>query len=162
MPFALLQVIESQLGELVATESTCNQEGKQRPITFALEPLPVWCLPQSLPLFCRQPVAQPDAEFLHTLDAPYSRSQIGTQEAALCRLIRQSPNGAKPEVNCTWREVTGLEVHPITDDHCLTERQPWLGAVPVHEFVNCMAIAALRVRAGKAVENRGLRDFKIW
>jgi hypothetical protein len=40
MPFALLQVAESRLGEFMATESAGHQDGKQRPITFALQPLP--------------------------------------------------------------------------------------------------------------------------
>src|ERR1039457_5206742 len=61
MPFALLYVVESQLGEFVATESTCKQEGKQCPITLALQPLAVWRLPKCLPLFGGQPVAEPDA-----------------------------------------------------------------------------------------------------
>jgi hypothetical protein len=36
MPFALLQVAEGQISELMATESTGQQECKQCPITFAL------------------------------------------------------------------------------------------------------------------------------
>jgi hypothetical protein len=58
--------------------------------------------------------------------------------------------------------MTGLEMYAIADNHSLAERQPWLGAVPVHEFVNGVAVTALGIRAGKAVENGGLRDFKIW
>jgi hypothetical protein len=42
-----------------------------------------------------------------------------------------------------------------------SDAQPWLGAVPVHEFVDGMAIATLGIRSGKAIENGGLRDFKI-
>ena len=56
MPFALLQVAESQLGKFMPTESTGQSEGKQRPITFALQPRAVRCLPECLPLpaLCRQ------------------------------------------------------------------------------------------------------------
>jgi hypothetical protein len=35
MPFTLLEVAESQFGELMTTESARQQEGKQRPITFS-------------------------------------------------------------------------------------------------------------------------------
>ena len=77
MPFALLQVAEGQLRELVATESTGQQYGKQRPVAFALQPLAVWCLPECLPLFGGQPVAESDAQLLDALDAPYPRSQVG-------------------------------------------------------------------------------------
>jgi hypothetical protein len=51
IPFALPQVAESQFGRFMPTDSTGQQEGKQRPITFALQPLAVRCLPECLPLF---------------------------------------------------------------------------------------------------------------
>ena len=79
MLFALLKVADSQAGEFVATESTCKQEGKQRPITFALQPLLVWRLLTYLRLFGSQPVSEPDAQLLYALDTPYSRSQVGAQ-----------------------------------------------------------------------------------
>jgi hypothetical protein len=47
MPFALLQMVESQLGKLMATEPAA------------------------------QPVAESDGQFLYALDTPYSRSQVG-------------------------------------------------------------------------------------
>jgi hypothetical protein len=53
------------------------------------------------------------------------------------------------------------QVHPIPNDHCLAEGKPRFGAVPIHEFVDGVAIAPLRIRARQTVENRGLRDFKI-
>jgi hypothetical protein len=74
MPFALLQVAESQLGEFMPTEAAGQQDGRQRPITFALQSLPVWRLPECLRLFRGQPVAGSDAQFLDTLDAPYPLS----------------------------------------------------------------------------------------
>ena len=52
-------------------------------------------------------------------------------------------------------------MHATANNHSLAEGQPWLGAVPVHEFVDGVAIAALGIRAGQAIENRRLRDFKI-
>jgi len=83
MPFALLQVAESQFRELMATESTGQQKGKQRAITFALQALAVWRLPECMRLFGGQPVAEPDAELLYALDPPNSRSQVGAQKAAI-------------------------------------------------------------------------------
>ena len=54
-----------------------------------------------------------------------------------------------------------LQVHPIPNDHCLAEGKPRFGTVPIHEFVDGVAIAPLRIRARQTVENRELRDFKI-
>ncbi len=45
MPFTLLKVCESQRGEFMAAESTCQQECKQGPITFSFQALAIWCLP---------------------------------------------------------------------------------------------------------------------
>src|SRR5260370_31881329 len=55
-----------------------------------------------------------------------------------------------------------FQVHSVTDDYSLAERQSRLRAVPVNEFINGMAIAALSVRAGETVENGGFGDFEIW
>jgi hypothetical protein len=49
--------------------------------------------------------------------------------------------------------MTGFQVHPVADDYSLAERQPWLGALPVHRFVNRMAIAALSIRARQAIHH---------
>jgi hypothetical protein len=38
MPFALLQMVESQRGKLVTTKSAGKQQGEQGPIPFALQP----------------------------------------------------------------------------------------------------------------------------
>ena len=50
MPFALLQVAESQLADLMATESAGQQDTEKLAITFAPQPLPAWRLPKCLPL----------------------------------------------------------------------------------------------------------------
>ena len=40
-------------------------------------------------------------------------------------------------------------MHALENNHSLAERQPWVGAVPVHEFVNGVAIPALGIGAGE-------------
>jgi hypothetical protein len=162
MRLALLQMINSQLGYLATPQSTSEQEGEKGTIAFALQPFPVRGLPKCVPLFGCQPIAQSDSQFLYTFDASDSGGQICAEEATLRRLVCQAPNRPKLEVDCTRRKVTRLEMHPITNNDSLAERQAWLGAVPVHKFINGVAIAALSVRARQAIENRGLRHLKIW
>lgn len=58
--------------------------------------------------------------------------------------------------------MSRLQMHPIANDHRLVEGEPWLGAVPIDEFVDGVAIAPLRIWARQTAENRGFRDFKIW
>ncbi len=161
MPFSLLKVADSQTGEFVATESAGEQYGKQRPITFALDLLAVWCLPECLTLFGAQPVTKPQAQFLYALDSPYSRSQARAEQPAVCRLIRKTADRSETKVDGTGSETARLQMHSISYDHGLAERQSRLGAVPLHEFVNCMPIAALSIGAGKTVEDRGFRGFEV-
>jgi hypothetical protein len=162
MSLPLLQVINVQLGDLVAPEPTRKQEREERSVTLALEPLPVRSLPERGPLFGRQPVAQPDAQFLYAFDTPDSSHQIGAEEAAVRSLIRQTANCPHPQVDRARREMPGLKMHPIANDNSLVEGESWLGAVPIHEFVDGVAIPPLRVWARQTAENRGLRDFKVW
>ena len=95
------------------------------------------------------------AQLLDALDAPYPRSQAGAQETAIRRLVCQPPDGPEPEVDRPWGEMARFQAHPGTDDNRLAERPSRLRAVPVHEFINGMTIAALSVRAGETVENGG-------
>ena len=50
MSFALLKMTYRQAGELVATEPTSKEHCKQGPIPFALDPIAIWSLPESLAL----------------------------------------------------------------------------------------------------------------
>ena len=50
MSFALLKMTYRQPGEFVATEPTSKKHCKQGPIPFALDPIAIWSLPESLAL----------------------------------------------------------------------------------------------------------------
>jgi hypothetical protein len=64
-----------------------------------------------MPLFCLNQLPNLAPSFFYTFHAPDSRGQIGAEEATLCRLGCQAANRPKPEVDCTWGETTGLEMH---------------------------------------------------
>ena len=53
-------------------------------------------------------------------------------------------------------------MHSVPKDHGFAERQPGLGTIPIHEFVDRVPVAALSIGAGKAVEDSGFRDFEVW
>jgi hypothetical protein len=57
--------------------------------------------------------------------------------------------------------MAGLQVHPVTDDNRFAERQSRLRAVPVYEFIDGVAIAPLRIWTRQAIDNCGLRNFKV-
>jgi hypothetical protein len=113
MPFPLLEVTEGQPGEFVATKSARAQEGEQGPITFALDLLPVGCLPEFLPLLGAQPVAKPDAQLLDALDPPYSGGQVGAEQPAVCRLVRKTAQRSEaPRISrLRGRAIAGSTSH---------------------------------------------------
>ena len=121
----------------------------------------VGCLPECLPLLGGPPVAKPDAQLLHALDPPCSSCKIGAEEPAVCRLVSKTAHRPETKVDGARSEIAGLQMHSVPEDHRFAERQARLGAVPLHEFVNCMAIAALGIGARKAVEDRGFRGFEV-
>jgi hypothetical protein len=149
MPFTLLEVSESQRGELVATESTCQQQRKQRPITFPYQSLAIGCLPECSCLLGRQPVAQSDVQLLNALDPPNSRSQIGAKKAAIRRFVCQPTNGSQPEINCPRCEMARFQLHPVGDHNRFAERQARLQPVPLHKFVNGDGESSIESKAGR-------------
>ena len=50
-------------------------------------------------------------------------------------------------------------MHPVPEDHGLGERQPRPGTIPLHEFFDRGALAALSIGAGKAVEELATSRF---
>jgi hypothetical protein len=78
-------------------------------------------------------------------------------------LTPRTPTCGRPraEGNRPWGEMARFQMHPVTDDNRLAERQSRLRVVPVHEFINGMAIAALSVWA-ETVENGRSGDLEIW
>ena len=99
MSFPLLKVINRQFGDFVSPQPTRKQKRQECPIALALESACVRSLPERDPLFGRQPVAQPDTEFLYAFDAPDSGRQVGAEESAVCGLVGQPANAPQPEVN---------------------------------------------------------------
>ena len=66
MFLALLNMAEVQVNCFVAPYATGKQNGQKGSITFSLQALAIWSLPQPLRLFGSEPVSQPYADFLNT------------------------------------------------------------------------------------------------
>jgi hypothetical protein len=83
------------------------------------------------PLTCRIPAAR------SALSSPQSAASYASRRTAPRRRLMVP--------------VAGFQMHSVPHDYGLAERQPWLGAVPLHEFVNSMPIAPLGIWAREAV-----------
>jgi hypothetical protein len=122
MSLALLEVSDSQCSHFVTPQPTSKQEGKQRSVSFPLEVRNVRSLPECGSLFGCQPVAEPDAQFLYPLHASDSGRQVGAEKAAVRSLVRQAANRTKPEIDCSRRQMSRLQMHSVPDDNGFAER----------------------------------------
>jgi hypothetical protein len=77
--FPLLKMVQGQCDGFMSSQPTREQKSQQSAVSFSFEPLAVGSLPERLPLFCGQPIAKANAQFLHALNATNTRCQIGTQ-----------------------------------------------------------------------------------
>lgn len=102
-----------------------------------LEPARAWLLVRP------SAVAQPHAQFLYALDTPDSGRQVGAEVTAVCGFVRQGANRLQPDVDRRRGEKSRLQMQPVVNDHRLIEGR----AIPVHEFVDGVAIAPLRIWA---------------
>jgi hypothetical protein len=75
--FPLLDVAEIQVCRLLPPEAAGEEDRQERTVPFAFQKLRVRCIPEPLRLFRRQPIPEPDADLLDSLDASYACGQVG-------------------------------------------------------------------------------------
>src|SRR5579862_6014236 len=101
----------------MAPQTARKQQRQQRAISFSLELLRVRGLPECDALFYRQPVSQSHPEISDTLDAPYSSSEIRTQQTGISCLIGQAPHGPKTKIDCSGRQQASFKITAIAQNH---------------------------------------------
>src|SRR5271157_1932524 len=151
MFIAPLQMGELQIGQFPPPQPATKQDRENRPISSALDRARRGSLPESTGLFSRQPVAQSDAQFPDAFHAPNAGRQLRAQQACICGFVCEPPHGSESSIDRSCRELAILEENAITGDHNLVERQAWLGAVPLNEFIDRVSISALRLGRAKAI-----------
>src|SRR5271166_6745095 len=132
MFIAPLQMGKLQIGQFPPPQTAAKQDGKNRPISSALDSVRRRSLPESAGLFSRQPVAQSDAQFSDAFHAPDAGRQLRAQQASVGSLVGEPSHGRQPSIDRSSRELAILEENAITGDHNLVERQARLGAVPLN------------------------------
>jgi hypothetical protein len=74
-------------------------------------------------LFRSQPIADPHAILLGTLDSPDSRRKIGTQEPAVRSLIGKPPNGCQAEIDGQGSVTSLFEADAVASDYSFVESE---------------------------------------
>ena len=92
------------------------------------------------------------------IHSPYHRTSLpfhrpgGMLDTCGCRLLSKTAHRPETKVNRAWSEIARIQMHSVPDAHGFAERQSRLGAIPLHEFVDCVPVATLSIGAGNAVE----------
>ena len=149
----LFQMLESQGNGFVPAKTAGKQQRKKRAISLALQVLTVGGLPECKALLGAQPVAETDSEISYAFYTANSRGQVGAQEAGVRRLIGEAPDGAQSKVDGSRRKLACFKVAAIAENNRSVQGKSRLRAVPIDEFVDRVAISALAVDTGQAVQN---------
>jgi hypothetical protein len=104
-------------GDATARQQNCEN----RTVTLALQGVVGWRLPKSAGLLSREPVPQPDPEFLHAVHPANAGSETRAQQAAIGRFVGESPHSAEPQVYRARRQVSRFEMHGISKKDSLAE-----------------------------------------
>lgn len=87
--------------------------------------------------------------------------QIRAQDSAVGGLVYQPANGSQTKTHRPRGQAARFEVNAIPENDRPAEGEPGLRAVPVHELVNCVPVAALGVNRTEAVQNRRFRLVQV-
>lgn len=132
-----------------------QQHRQQCSVTLAFKGALRRCLPEGASLLRREPIAQPDSELFDSLDAADAGRKIRAEPPAVRGFVGEPPDSAEAQVDGAGREIPGLEVHTISQDHRTAERDPRLGTVPFDELVDRVLVPTLRVGRTEAVQDSG-------
>jgi hypothetical protein len=99
--------------------------------------------------------------FLAPFHPPGAGGEFRTEQASVGSLVGEPPYRSESAIDRSRRKLAILEDNAITGDHNLVERQAWLGAVPLDEFINCVSISALRLGRAKAIQDRRFAVVQI-
>ncbi len=144
-----------------AAKATSEQHRHHSAIPLSAQRLLIEGAEETLALFGREPVAEAYAQPPHAFDAADAGGQFGAQQAGVGRLIGDTPNGSKSEVDGRWCEALLFEMDSVAEHYGPVESQPGLGTVPVHELVNRVIVGSLCAGRGQCGEHGGLGLLQI-
>jgi hypothetical protein len=85
---------ELQISQLTSAESTSQQDGEDRSVTFAFERIWIWRLPEATSLISGEPVSEPHAQLLDTFHTPNASGQLGAEQARISSFVDEMPDSS--------------------------------------------------------------------
>ena len=79
--FASLDQANRQFGEFTTPKAAAQQDRQDGSIALAFQGVSFRSLPETTSFFGRQPIPEPDAQLLHSLDTPDARSELGAKQS---------------------------------------------------------------------------------
>ena len=145
----------------MSSQSTREQQCKQRSVAYAFEALAIRCSPERLRLFRSQPVPEAYAQLSHAFNAADTGCQVGTKKTTIGCFTGETAHRTEAEVNRPRSELSGLQMRAIAQDDRSVQRQSGFRTIPVDELVDRVSIASLGFWAGETVQNRGFCIVEI-
>ena len=131
--------------EFTTPKTAAQQNGEECSIALAFQGFGSRSLPETARFLRREPVSQPDTQFLRPFDTTYARSKLRAQQPGVGRLVSEPTDCSQSHVDGPRRQLASFEMNSVARDDRLVEGQAGLGTIPGDEFIDGMSIAALRL-----------------
>jgi hypothetical protein len=140
MLFSSLQILDGQRSSLGSPQPAPEEDGNHS-IAAPIAQIPVIeYRKEPFALFGGQPIADPHAMFLNSLNPPDPCREIGAQKPAIRGLVRKSTNCRQAEIDGGRSVLSLLEADPVSGHNGLVKSEAGFRAVPVDEFANGMIV----------------------
>jgi hypothetical protein len=141
---APLEMVKAEIGQFTSAKTATEQDRNDRAVALSFEGCGIRGEPEIPCFFRRQPISQPKAQFLDAFYAPDAGRELGAEQSGIHSFVRQPSNGSQPHIDGAWRKIARFEVNSVPQDDGSIEREPRFRAIPLDEFIDRMAVTALR------------------
>ncbi|HVW77173.1 MAG TPA: hypothetical protein VHB45_06140, partial [Alloacidobacterium sp.] len=114
-------------------EAASDPESQDSAVTFSAWRLRRQPLEQRPGLFNRQPVSNSTPNRFAPLTRRMPAGRSGPSSPAIGSLVRKTPNGGEPNIDCRRSKIVLLQKKAVTENDGAVEREPRFGTVPADE-----------------------------
>jgi hypothetical protein len=133
------------MDEFGSTQSATKQDRQHCMIALPSDPFDIWGVQERFGLFCGEPISESDAHLFCSFDPTNTGRQLGAEESRVGCFVCETANSSQAQVNRGRRQMATLEFQSVSENNCLTESEPWLGAVPCDEIIDRESIGPARI-----------------
>jgi len=149
----LLKMIQAQVGQFGSAQPATEQDRQHCVVALPANRLDVRGMQEGVGLFGGEPIPESDAQLFCSFDPTNASGQLRTEKSGIGCFVREATNSSQPQIDRGWGQMATLEFQSVSEDNCLTEGKPGLGAVPRDEIIDGKSIRPPRIGGPECVQD---------